>query len=95
MVRSLLKDSSVVNNTVNDNNMNHKSILAKKKKKKKKMIENHLKAHIIEIDNQLVRAVNNSHPNWVIEEDNWVIEEEEEKEEKKISQVENQKLQMS
>ena len=86
MVRSLLKESSVVNNTVNDNNMNHKSIIAKKTKKT--MTENNLKAQIIEIDNQLVRAVNNSHPNWV-------IEEEEEKEEKKISQAENQKLQMS
>ena len=52
------------------------------------MTESNLKAQIIEIDNQLVRAVNNSHPNWV-------IEEEEEKEEKKISQAENQKLQMS
>ena len=66
--------------------MNHKSIIAKKTKKT--MTENNLKAQIIEIDNQLVRAVNNSHPNWV-------IEEEEEKEEKKISQAENQKLQMS
>ena len=66
-----------------------------KKTKKKTVTEGNLKAQIIEIDNQLVRAVNNSHPNWVIEEDNWVIEEEEEKEEKKISQVENQKLQMS
>ena len=55
------------------------------------MTESNLRAPIIEVDNQLVRAVNNSHPNWVIEEDNWVIEEEEGKEEKEISQVENQK----
>ena len=74
--------------------MSHKSIIAKRNKKKT-VTESNLKTQIIEIDNQLVRAVNNSHPNWVIEEDNWVIEEEEEKEEKKISQVENQKLQMS
>ena len=65
--------------------MSHNSIIANKKKKndwKQSESPNYWSRY---------RAVNNSHPNWVIEEDNWVIEEEEGKEEKETSQVENQK----